>query len=79
MSTPLQDKIDALEAELREYTALPLADRLVPSTAALIAAKVTCLNKHLDAQAAAASSSSTATEARGKHLSPSFLYTVALI
>ena len=69
MSTPLQEKIDALEAELSEYAALPLAERLIPSTAALITAKENRLIKLLEAQAPA-SSSAPATEARGKHFIP---------
>ena len=64
MSTPLQEEIDALRAKIDEYESLPLADRLIPSTAALITAKQKTLNRLLEAQAAA-------TEARGKHLSPS--------
>ena len=63
MSTPLQDKIDALEAELGEYAALPLVDRLIPSTAALITATENRLTELIRRQAAAAS------EARRKHLS----------
>ena len=62
MSTPLQDKISALEAELAEYAALPLAERAQWKD--VITAKENRLTRLLDAQAAA-------TEARGKHLSPS--------
>ena len=69
MST-LEDKIAALEAELAEYAALPLADRLIPTTAALITAARNNLTELLRAQNAAASSAAS-TEARGKHLPPS--------
>ena len=68
MSTSLQEEINALEAELREYAALPLADRA--QWKEVIAAKENRLTELLKAQAAA-SSSAAATEARGKHLSPS--------
>ena len=64
MST-LKDRIAALEAELAEYAALPLTDRLVPTTAALITATENILTELLRAQNAAASS------AECKHLLPS--------
>ena len=61
MST-LEDKIAALEAELAEYAALPLAERA--QWKEVITAKENRLIELLKAQAAT-------TEARGKHLSPS--------
>ena len=70
MSTPEQEEINALKAELAEYAALSLADRLIPTTAALITAKQNGLNKLLEAQNAAASSAAS-TEVQGKHLLPS--------
>lgn len=62
MST-LEEDINGLMAELREYAALPLAERA--QWKEVIAAKENRLNRLLDAQAAAA------TEARGKRLFPS--------
>ena len=72
MSTPEQHKINALEAELAEYAALPLADRLIPSTAALITAKENRLTRLLDAQAASAAASS-------EDGMPNFITTLILI
>ena len=67
MST-LEDKIAALEAELAEYAALPLAGRA--QWKEVITAARNNLTELLRAQNTAASSASS-TEARGKHLPPS--------
>ena len=69
MSTPLQEEIDALKAELREYESLPLAERA--QWKEVIAATRADLTELRRQAAAAASSSTAATEARGKHISPS--------
>ena len=73
MSTPLEKKVEALEAEIEGYEAE--YDAATDSTdrrglRQLIAAKENRLTELLKAQAPA-SSSTAATEARGKHLSPS--------
>ena len=65
----LKDKISALEAEFAEYAALPLADRLIPTTAALISERRRTLNELLRAQTAVASAAAS-TGAVGKHLFP---------
>jgi len=70
MSTPEQEEINALKAELAEYAALSLTDRLIPTTAALITAKENRLTELLRAINAAASSAAS-TEVQGKHLLPS--------
>jgi hypothetical protein len=74
MST-LEDKIKALETELEEYVSLPLAERLMPTTAALIASTRADLTE-LRRQAAA---SSAAAAASGKHSSPSVLSRLVML
>ena len=68
MST-LKDRIAALKAELAQYAALSLTDRLIPTTAALITAKQNTLTELIKAQNAAISAA--AVGASGEHLLPS--------
>jgi len=73
MSTPLQEKIDALEAEVKQFkaeydaTTDPTERSELRQLITATRADITELRK----QAAPASSSTAVTETRGKHLSPS--------
>jgi hypothetical protein len=68
MNSPEQDEINALKAEIAEYAALSLAERLIPTTAALITAKQNTLTELLKAQATATTNPSAAVT-RGEHTS----------
>ena len=63
MSTPLQEKIDALEAELREYESLPLAERA--QWKEVITAKTQVLHDLLNAQTAPRASGMCFMKVRG--------------